>query len=313
MDIIKGKSERKFLPIMKNCPIRIFLFLFVFVCTLFFIDPLNQDNYMPALGTTEGQVYVYSENILLIEQDSMQELLAVNKDKIIYPASLTKIMTAIVALENVSHWNESFAVPDEIVQPLIDAQASMAGFKAGENVSVKDLLYGTLLSSGADGALTLAYGIAGNESSFVDLMNQKAVMLGMTHTHFTNATGLHDDNHVSTLDDLALLIEYAMDNPYFYQVFTSESYVCSPTKEHPKGLKLESTLFSKIEGESMILGGKTGYTPEAGLCLASLAQIEDERYLLLTANAPGNASTSPYHIADAMRIFNALKTRTSIE
>ena len=298
---------------MKNCRIRIFLFLFVFLFLILIIDRFSEKNYMPAVASADGQLYVYSENVLLIEQTSMKELLTVNKNQIIYPASLTKIMTAIVALENVSHWNESFAVPVEIVQPLIDAQASMAGFKAGENVSVKDLLYGTLLSSGADGALTLAYGIACNEQSFVDLMNQKAVELGMTQTHFTNATGLHDDNHVSTLGDLALLIEYALDNPYFYQVFTSESYVCLPTKEHPKGLKLESTLFSKIEGESMILGGKTGYTPEAGLCLATIAEIENESYLLLTANAPGNSSDKPYHIADAMHIFNALKTRTSIE
>ena len=298
---------------MKNYRIRIFLFLFVFIFLILIIDKFSENNYMPATTTADGQLYVYSENVLLIEQSSMKELLAVNKNNKIYPASLTKIMTAIIAIECISDMEQTFTVPEEIFDYLKDANASVSGFKAGECVTVKDLLYGTLLSSGADGALTLAYGIAGNEQSFVELMNKKAVMLGMMQTHFTNVTGLHDDNHVSTLGDLALLIEYALDNPYFYEIFISESHICSPTKEHPKGLKLESTLFSKIEGESMILGGKTGYTPEAGLCLASIAQVNDENYLLLTANAPGNASDKPYHIADAMRIFNALKNRTSIE
>lgn len=313
MDRIRGKSERKFLPIMKNNRTRVFLFFFVFLSSIISVELLNKDDYAPVLGKAEGKVRVYSENILLIEKDSGREYLALNEDQIIYPASLTKIMTAIVALEHVLDWNQAYKVPEDIFMSLKDANASMAGFKAQEEVSVKDLLYGTLLSSGADGALTLAYKIAGDEQSFVDLMNQKAMVLGMKHTHFTNATGLHNNEHVSTLSDLAILIKYAMDNPYFYEIFTTISYVCTPTKEHPKGLKLESTLFSKIEGESMILGGKTGYTPEAGLCLASIAKINDVDYLLLSAKAPGNAISSPYHIADAMRIFNALKTRISIE
>ncbi len=304
---------------MKKLYLEIFLFFCVFLITYFMLVNKNEHSSAEVSKTvsltpkSDNSVYIYSEHMLLIQLKDKRILSEIQSDKSIYPASLTKIMTAIVALENTLNWEHTFIVPEEIFEPLKKAQASMAGFIAGEKVPIKDLLYGTLLSSGADGALTLAYGIAGGEKSFVDLMNKKALELGMFQTHFTNVTGLHDDNHVSTLNDLALLVEYALENPYFYKIFTTQEYTCEPTNIHSKGLKLESTLFSKIEGESMIIGGKTGYTPEAGLCLATMAQIDNTFYVLLTANAPGNNSVTAYHIADAMRIFNALKTRACIE
>ena len=144
----------------------------------------------------------------------------------------------------------------------------MAGFLPGEQVCVRDLLYGTLLPSGADAAVTLACRVSGSEEAFVKLMNEKARSLGMTHTHFTNATGLHNDSHVTTLDDLALLLEYALDNGVFYRIFTAHQYQSQPTSMHPQGMMLSSTLFEKMGegGESGVDG--QGVSKGSGVILA---------------------------------------------
>jgi D-alanyl-D-alanine carboxypeptidase (penicillin-binding protein 5/6) len=188
----------------------------------------------------------------------------------------------------------------------------MAGFKPGEKVRATDLLYGALLPSGAESCIGLAIHIASSESDFVVMMNQKAMELGMINTHFENTTGLHDENHYTTAKDLAILLSYALQNDTFHEIFTSSSHSTKPTNKHPGGMTLYSTMFDKLNQSNQkitdgeILGGKTGYTDEAGLCLASLAKVGNQEYILVTAGAKGDHYSEQYNITDAFAVYNSL-------
>ncbi len=178
-------------------------------------------------------------------------------------------MTAIVAIEASDNVHMQTMVTPQTITKFTAQNASMAGFKAGDLVTIEDLLYGTLLASGADATATLANAIAGSEEAFVTRMNDKARELGLDDTHFVNASGLHDAAHVSSVRDLSKLFRYAIKNPYFYEVLTTKSY----TTYAPNKLTIANTLYSKMTGVAdAIVGGKTGYTPEAGLCLASVIE-----------------------------------------
>lgn len=253
--------------------------------------------------------------ILLNIEDEGIDFEARSEERI-YPASLTKIMTAIVAIENIRDLEESIILPEEIFSSLYAANASMAGFLPGEEIPIIDLLYGTLLPSGADASMGLAFRTAGSEREFVKLMNEKANQLGMKNTHFSNVTGLHDDNHYTTVKDIATLLSYALKNEIFRQVFTSESYYTTGTMMHPGGFTLYSTMSKDLDHYEFdggrILGGKTGYTNEAGLCLASLAEKNGTEYILVTAGAAGNHYTEPYHIQDAFTVYEKISLFTAM-
>lgn len=264
------------------------------------------------LSGTQGvaglsDVALYSPYAILVRLQDQQVMMEAKSEERIYPASLTKILTAIVAIEQIPDLSMKVKLPEEIFPDLRTANASVAGFSPGEEVSALDLVYGTLLPSGADAALGLALQVAGSESEFVALMNQKGAALGMDHTHFTNVCGLHDDNHYTTVRDMAVLLEYALQNATFREVFTSARHVVGSNSLHPQGLTLYSTMFARMSTREFtggsILGGKTGYTEESGLCLASLAEKNGNEYILVTAGAQGDHRTDPYHIVDAFKVY----------
>ncbi len=222
----------------------------------------------------------------------------------IYPASMTKIMTAIVAIENFEDMNAHITIPEEAVLSANANGGSTAGFFAGESITALDLIYGMLLPSGCDCCITAAIIISGSESAFVDLMNQKAAEIGMTGTHFENSTGLHNENHYSTPGDIAKLMRYAYKNEIFRQVDTTFYHRAI------NGKSLTSTMFTKlydIYGNAdvvggRIIGGKTGTTDEAGSCLCSVAEIYGKEYILCTANA----QHSGLNVEDAKTVYNRL-------
>ncbi|WP_395151079.1 D-alanyl-D-alanine carboxypeptidase family protein [uncultured Allofournierella sp.] len=262
---------------------------------------------------------LYSQKLLLMDLKTGQVLASQGSDETIYPASLTKMLTALTVLETDGSLEDEVDMPQDIFAELYAQQASMAGFWAGEPVTRRDLLYGMMLPSGAECCVALARQLDGSEEAFVERMNHTAQRLGMTHSHFVNTTGLHQPQHTSTLEDLALLARYALQQPEFRTVFTSSQYTTAPTSAHPQGLTLYSTLFRFLaqQGETgqlpggAILGGKTGFTDQAGLCLASLAQINGREYLLITAQAQGSAATPPYHVLDALEIYRQVDRQTS--
>ncbi len=251
-----------------------------------------------------------SPNAVLIDAETGDILEGYNSGKRIYPASLTKIMTAVLAVEYTEDMEEIIALPSGFFQKLYGENASMAGFEPGEQVRLMDLLYGILLPSGAECCLAFAERISGSEEEFAGLMNEKAAELGMKDTRFCNSTGLHETGHYSTAEDIAVLLRYAVKNDRFREAFTSESYHTMPSEAHPDGFTFTSSMFRHLNGTEIsngaVLGGKTGYTPEAGLCLASLAEVSGKEYILVTAGAGGNHETEPYHVMDAVNVYNRL-------
>ena len=208
---------------------------------------------------------------ILIDINDNVVLAADNAEERIYPASLTKIMTLIVAVENSPSLDAEFTMTADILDPLSVENASVAGFSAGESVTVRDMLYGLMLPSGADGAVGLAGLVAGGEKEFVRMMNNKADELGLKNTHFENCTGLHHPNHYSTCHEIAKILEYAIKD---------------------EAILLTSTLFSRMYGNepdsAFVVGGKTGFTLEAHHCLATFAVScdEDECEESIYAKAP---------------------------
>jgi len=219
-----------------------------------------------------------------------------NPHKKVHPASTLKIMTALVAIENVTDFDDTFTMSYEVTDPLFRAKASMAGFKNDENVTITDLLYGTILPSGADAAMGLAIKIAGSEEAFVVLMNKKAQELGLKNTHFANVTGLHHKDNYSTAYDMAIILDHAMQNPLCRKILSAVEYTTEKTAQNPDGIILQGTLFKYMYGTepetAIIRGGKTGYINEAGYCIASFGENteKNEEYIVVTM---GNSSKWP--------------------
>lgn len=214
----------------------------------------------------------------------------------IFPASTLKVMTLLTAVEHIKDLNETFTMTYEITDPLYLADASVAGFLNGEEVKMRDLLYGMILPSGADSAMALAVKIAGSEEAFVKLMNEKVKEMGLKDTHFTNVSGLHNEDNYSTAYDMAVITYHAMQNELCRKVLSTYQYTTEKTPQNPNGILLSSTLFSYLYGDepetAEILGGKTGFVNESGYCIATFGKSTetDEEYIVVTM---GNSSKWP--------------------
>lgn len=239
---------------------------------------------------------INSENAVLYNMNEDTIIYEKNADEKVKVASLTKIMTTILAIENIKDYKKEIIMPKEAYTGLEDYVVS--GIQPYEKVTIEDLLYGTMLPSAADCANALAIEVSGNVDSFVELMNQKAQELNMGSTHFSNPIGIDDDNY-STVKDIAILLKYALKNETFYQIFTTKEYTTT------NNILLKSTLIEKSQPYGIdvtnILGSKTGFTDEAGNCLASISKINKVKYLLITTNASIEKS---YHIADARDVYD---------
>ena len=254
--------------------------LWVLAAGLLLFGLIAQQNIL--LGTS-------SQHALLMDARTGQVLARKRSGEEAAPASLTKMMTVLLAAEALPDLDTPVTLPEDIFPALYKADASMAGFQPGETVTVRDLLYGAMLPSGAECCEALA------------------------HTHFANCTGLTSPEHYSSAADLAVLLQAALNNETFRTVFTTGQYTSSVTAQHPKGLYMASTLLSRLDGGEVtggqILGGKTGYTDAAGLCLASLAVVNGKEYILVTLGAPGNHATEQTNIMDAVQVYRRLEKK----
>lgn len=230
---------------------------------------------------------VKSEVAVLVDIDEHTVIAGREYDTVIYPASMTKVMTLIVAVENIKDMNSTFTMTAEIIDPLVKEEASRAGFDPEEQVVATDLLYGLILPSGADAAQGIAIMISGSEEAFVKLMNAKCSEIGLTKTHFTNTSGLHDNNQYTTPVEMAMIMEYAMQNETCAGILSTYQYTTKATPQHPQGIELTSTMFSRMYGDEAegvkITAGKTGYTIEAGNCMVSYALKQGKHYICVTA------------------------------
>ena len=233
---------------------------------------------------------------ILLDCESNEILAGVKYNERIYPASLTKLMTLLVAVENIDDMNAKYKFTKKDIEPLQEENASCAGFVAGDEVTMEDLLYAAILPSGADGTIGLANAIADNEKNFVKLMNAKAAELGLTDTNFANASGLHHKQHYTTAQDIAVITKACMENKICRKVLCTKTWTTKPTKEYEDGIELDSIFHSRFDGyfvdvdqdgsgDAKILGGKTGFTDEAGYTLATVVEYKGKEYISVTTKS----------------------------
>ena len=242
------------------------LMLFILLFDIVFASELD-------LTSERYILYNMNDNEVLMEKDANKEVSI---------ASLTKIMTVIVAIENINNYEEKITITKKMIDG-IDSDVSIAGFNVGDKLTYNDLLYGAMLPSGADAVNALAILVSSDKDKFVELMNKKVKELGLKHTHFANVVGLYNPNNYSSAYDVAQILKYALKNPKFKSIFETKRYTYS------NGKKTKSTLdyySSKTNNNtSFITGSKTGYIKKSGYCLVSTSTLNNVSYLLVTLNA----------------------------
>lgn len=239
-----------------------------------------------------------SDKYILYNMNDDNVLMEHNSDEKTQIASLTKIMTTIVAIENVKDYNKKITITKEMFND-VAWDVATAGYKVGDKVTYNDLFYGAILPSGADAVNALAYTVFENYDDFIKKMNEKAKQLGLKNTKFSNPIGLYDENNYSSAKDVSTLLIYALKNTKFKEIFTTKNYTST------NGVKMKSTIesYNSKNGNAdlkYITGAKTGYIKKAGYCLATTAEIDGIEYLLVTLNA---YSTGAPHIKDAVKTY----------
>lgn len=221
------------------------------------------------------------------------------------PASMTKVMTLLVACEAAQDLDDTYEITLDVTDFSFANGCSNVGFEVGENVTVRDLMYGTILPSGGDAAYALACYTAGSHEEFVNRMNEKCVELGIGDTtHFTNCVGLYDDNHYSRPYDMAVIMGAAMENELCREVLSARKYTTSLTEQHPEGITISNWFNRRIEDKSMggqEIGAKTGYVVQSKSCAVSYYEdANGTPYICVTGTAEGGWAC----IYDHVSIYN---------
>lgn len=256
-----------------------------------------------------------SQYIHVMERDTDNIIYEKRAKRKAYPASLVKMMTTIVTLEHISELSAPAPVDKETYQEMIAENASVAGFVGGEEVTYRDLLYGTVLASGGEAANSLAIHVAGSVEAFVQMMNDKAKEIGMHDTQFMNPEGLHHKKQYTTAYDMAQLLDYALDNVDFKAIFTKESFRTRVTVDHPEGILLTSTVLTVLnqaEQEGFkIIGGKSGTTSESGQSWATLGVVDGREYISVVMGAPLVDISHPDNaqVEDTLNLFRKITAR----
>lgn len=256
---------------------------------------------------------ITSEAAVLINMDKDIVVYEKNPMKKMYPASLTKIMTAIVVLDHVDDLdNTEYEAPLVVFDELYGQGASSVGYSRGEIITVNDLMYSMLMASACESAGILAYNVGGESiPNFINMMNQKAAEIGCTGTNFVNPHGLYDDDQYTNAHDMALIAKYAVDNyPKFVEIATTAEYTLHATNYSPDGwLTIHHTNAMIQKGEyyyEPARGLKTGTLDESGRNLASMASKDGNNYLLVTMGAPmydADGNSTYTHYSDQESIY----------
>lgn len=252
------------IPIFIVCP------LAQGVLTVYADEPSSQSGSKEEIQTPS----IVSESGVIMEVETGQILFQKNKDKQMQPASITKIVTAIVALESGISLDEKITVSQNAVNSVPRSSTHIA-LDVGETLPLRDALYALMLQSANDAAVCIAEHVAGTTEQFVEKMNDLAKKVGAVNTHFTNPHGLIDHNHYTSAGDMALLTQYALQNAQFTEIFSTITYEAEPTNKQPEKRiwsnqndMIKNTTY-KYEGA---FGGKLGYTEEALYTIVTAAK-----------------------------------------
>lgn len=273
---------------MKKCNIFLILMIILFPINCFGLQ-------FPSIN---------SKSVIVYDRTDKKLLYSYNNDQVKSIASLTKIVTTIVAIEKINNLDDVVVISPEIINS-VDPVASKAGLRVGDSVSYRDLLYASILPSGADATNALAILLSGSIDNFVNEMNLLVSKLELKNTHFVNVTGLDDDNHYSTVDDILIILNYALDNNLFYDIFTTKKYTLS------NGLDVYSTLYKYNGGDILeIKGSKTGFTGNAGYCISTLSQTDDHEIVIILLDAE-HIDNLYYNIVDSVELINFINSNFS--
>lgn len=269
--------------------------ILLILMTLFATLTVTSSAYVPS------SFEISAEGAILANYDTGDIIYSKNADKKLYPASLTKLMTALLLYENTQDLdNEQLTVSEYALNILLGTDSSVGGLIAGEVLTARQMLYVLLLKSGNDSANVIAEHVAGNIVSFVEKMNKRAQELGMTSTHFANAHGLHDTEHYTTPNDMLILTRYVLSIDTLKEIcYTSKYKLPATNKSGPRSLNTTNLLLLN-DGQKCTHemyknqpyyyryahGVKTGYTDPAGRCLISTASKNGYTYICIVMNCP---------------------------
>ncbi|WP_428885319.1 D-alanyl-D-alanine carboxypeptidase family protein [Facklamia sp. P13064] len=250
-------------------------------------------------------IYVYN-----LTEDKTELSLKANVSR--KPASLVKIMTTLVALEHIDNLSAYAPVDEASYYQAIEEGAAMAGYYPYESTTFRDLLYGTMLPSGAESANSLALNVAGSKKTFIKWMNEKAEELKLKKTKFKSVDGMDQAGQVTTAKEIAMLLKEALKNGHFEAIFKRKDYLSTATNAHPSGVYMESTVFKKLrefyQDGFEITGGKSGTTYGAGLCWATLAEKDGKEYIVVVMGSELNDLNNRVEgqVLDTIKILSEL-------
>lgn len=276
------------------------------------IEEAEEETVVYSFDETADTVPITSEKVIsthaiLVDESKDTIVAAKGARERIIPASMTKVLTVLVAAEHIPEekLDDTFTMTLEITDYAYVNDCSSVGFLDGEKVTIRDMFYGTAMHSGGDAALGLAIYVAGSQEAFVDLMNQKLEELGIADsTHFTNCVGLYDEAHYTTVYDMAIIMKAAMQNDLCREFLSKHIYTTKSTEEHPDGIEISNWFLRKIEDKDTggeVLCAKTGYIVQSKNCAVSYSiSTGGTPYICVTAE-----STSGWRcIYDHVEIYN---------
>lgn len=247
---------------------------------------------------------LYSNSYMLVRLNDFKVLYGKNIYDKFYPASLAKVVTLDTVVKYADDLNEYASIDNDDYTNLITANASLAGIRVNYDYSLRDLLYALVLPSGGDAALALENYFGQRDENLISLMNANVESLGDKASHFTNPTGLHDDDLYTTLDDYSRVVIDTLNYSEAKRVLKSYQYTLEDGTLVKSTLRRLENYFDNIT----IYGGKTGFTGEAGENLMLLYSVNNRSYLLILAGAPGNPyiANQNYHFFDAISVLEYL-------
>ena len=254
----------------------------------------------PNLHYKSALIYDMTDNKLLYELNTKEQRSI---------ASLTKIVTTITALESIDDLTDEVTITNSMLSK-VRWDASIAGLKVGETYTYEDLLYASILPSGADATISLAISTSGSIDNFVKKMNELTDRIGMTNSNFVNVHGLDEKGHYSTAEDIHKLLMYCLKNPKFKEIYTTKEYQLSTGKIVKSTVKTTGNRIGK--DTSRILGSKTGFTLGAGLCMSAIINSDNHEILIITLGATPNTGNT-YHVLDTLELINFIDDSYNIE
>ncbi|MBR3845663.1 MAG: D-alanyl-D-alanine carboxypeptidase [Clostridia bacterium] len=274
----------------------------------------DKTNFIASAGGDDlDDIYLYSEYAILIKLSDMTTLAHQGADEVIYPASMTKVMTVLVALDRITDLSDGYVIDESVLAQMPDGAANAGlAYYVGRTFSVRDLLYGVSYVSAADSVLCLIDYLNLTVEQFVRLMNEKAAQIGLQNTTFGGPIGMDAEFNQTTCRDVAAIMAYAMENPLCREIFGGTVYELDYLDIIYKNSTLNKNLVNNfistpetIVGGYTLLAAKSGLEDKAGFCLVSLIKNNEsgEEFILVTANAP-YANKEP--IFDMIELFTEL-------